>query len=161
MFHEINWDALRDGPERKKMSTQMLYSQSKYVSSLIDPRFFSSFSTKRLLRIVLLFFAFVQGNVVFAKELARRYGDQGIVSIAVNPGNLATDLQRHGSKFKQFLTVSRPSHLPSYTLIRLTYRYSQQHTVFSFPAPMGALTQLWGGTMPETAEYNGKVSVIF
>ena len=26
------------------------------------------------------------------------------------------------------------------------------------PAPMGALTQLWGGTMPETLNYNGEVS---
>lgn len=30
----------------------------------------------------------IQGNIVVATELARRYGDQGIVSIAVNPGNL-------------------------------------------------------------------------
>ena len=25
------------------------------------------------------------------------------------------------------------------------------------PAPMGALTQLWAGTMPEAAKYNGEV----
>lgn len=31
-----------------------------------------------------------------------------------------------------------------------------QDTVFSYPAPMGALTQLWAGTMPETVDYNGK-----
>lgn len=28
----------------------------------------------------------LQGNVVVARELARRYGDQGIVSTSVNPG---------------------------------------------------------------------------
>lgn len=27
-----------------------------------------------------------------------------------------------------------------------------------YPAPLGALTQLWGGTMPETAKYNGEVT---
>ncbi|KAG8951659.1 hypothetical protein FRC03_012478 [Tulasnella sp. 419] len=25
-----------------------------------------------------------------------------------------------------------------------------------FPAPMGALTQLWGGTSPDTKDYNGE-----
>ena len=31
-----------------------------------------------------------------------------------------------------------------------------QDAIFSYPAPFGALTQLWAGTMPETADYNGK-----
>jgi hypothetical protein len=29
----------------------------------------------------------LQGNVVFATELARRYGDKGIVSTSLHPGN--------------------------------------------------------------------------
>lgn len=29
-----------------------------------------------------------QANVVFAVEFARRYGDKGIISTAVNPGRL-------------------------------------------------------------------------
>ena len=46
-----------------------------------------------------------QGNVVFAKELARRYGDKGIVSTSVNPGNLKTELQRHVDPISRFLIV--------------------------------------------------------
>jgi retinol dehydrogenase 12 len=32
MLSSINWDALKDGPARKKKGLQMLYSQSKLVS---------------------------------------------------------------------------------------------------------------------------------
>ena len=32
---------------------------------------------------------------MFSNELARRYGDKGIVSTAVHPGSIRTDLQRH------------------------------------------------------------------
>jgi NAD(P)-dependent dehydrogenase (short-subunit alcohol dehydrogenase family) len=37
----------------------------------------------------------IQGNVLFSNELSRRYADQGIVSVSLNPGNLKTDLQRY------------------------------------------------------------------
>ncbi|KAF9513047.1 hypothetical protein BS47DRAFT_1013379 [Hydnum rufescens UP504] len=40
-----------------------------------------------------LYFAYSQsksGNILFSNELARRYGDQGIVSIAVHPGAIDT-----------------------------------------------------------------------
>ncbi|KAH8115060.1 NAD-binding protein [Phellopilus nigrolimitatus] len=106
MFHGpgLKWDTLKDSPARRKCSKQGLYSQSKY------------------------------GNVVVAKELARRYADEGIISISVNPGNLKTDLQRHVGNIGQWLTQK----------------------LLLFPASFGALTQLWGGTMPETADLNGK-----
>ncbi|KAG8894591.1 hypothetical protein FRC00_008691, partial [Tulasnella sp. 408] len=61
----INWDTLRDGPERRKLSPLSLYFQSKF------------------------------GNYVFSCELARRYGDQGIISNALSPGHIITDLQRN------------------------------------------------------------------
>jgi retinol dehydrogenase-12 len=32
---------------------------------------------------------------VFALELAKRYEDQGIISTALNPGNINSDLPRH------------------------------------------------------------------
>ncbi|KAK4612333.1 Short-chain dehydrogenase/reductase [Fulvia fulva] len=35
------------------------------------------------------------GNVLLAMETARRYGKRGIISVAYNPGNLRTGLQRH------------------------------------------------------------------
>ncbi|KAG8876048.1 hypothetical protein FRB98_007478 [Tulasnella sp. 332] len=51
----IRWGTLRDGPERRAMSTRALYCQSKF------------------------------GNLAFSNELARRYADYGIISNAVNP----------------------------------------------------------------------------
>jgi len=99
----IKFDTLTDTPERRKMSTMKLYFQSKF------------------------------GNYVFSEELARRYGDQGITSNALNPGHLKTELGRHNSKIQTLLT-----------------------DWMLFPAPMGALTQLWIGTSPETVDFNGK-----
>jgi retinol dehydrogenase 12 len=43
---------------------------------------------------------------VFAYELARRYGDQGIVSTALNPGNLKTNLWQNLSSIRQRIIVS-------------------------------------------------------
>jgi len=104
MFHAyIDWDTLKDGPARKKKGTQSLYMQSKF------------------------------GNVVFAQELTRRYGNEGIVSTSMNPGNLKTDLQRH-------------VHGIAGRILDLILQ----------PAAMGAITQLWAGTSPEGADFNGK-----
>ncbi|KIM73438.1 hypothetical protein PILCRDRAFT_99322 [Piloderma croceum F 1598] len=61
-LQNLDFSTFRDGPSRKKMGTWNLYFQSKY------------------------------GNVVFATELARRYGDRGIVSTSVHPGATKTDI---------------------------------------------------------------------
>ncbi|KAG8980276.1 hypothetical protein FRB94_011994 [Tulasnella sp. JGI-2019a] len=90
-------------PTRTKMGTTALYHQSKY------------------------------GNVLFSNELAKRYADQGIVSTALNPGNLQTELQRHLPSLRQRIL-----------------------SLLLYPAPLGALTQLWAGTSPETKDFNGK-----
>ncbi|UKZ74656.1 hypothetical protein TrVFT333_002326 [Trichoderma virens FT-333] len=37
------------------------------------------------------------GNVLLAMELAKRYGNQDIVGVALNPGHLKTNLQRHST----------------------------------------------------------------
>ncbi|KAA1473087.1 NAD-P-binding protein [Dentipellis sp. KUC8613] len=71
-------------------------------------------------------------NVVVAREFARRYGDK-IVSTSTNPGNIQSELQRYLTGFRKLL------------IDRILY-----------PTPMGAITQLWAGTAPETADYNGK-----
>ena len=74
------------------MGTQKLYIQSKYVG----PRVFDLFCCV-LTRL--------QGNVVFSNTLARKYGDQGIVSTSLNPGNLKSDLQRHLNSIQSVIVV--------------------------------------------------------
>ncbi|KAI0345469.1 NAD(P)-binding protein [Trametopsis cervina] len=99
----LHWDTFTDTPQRRKMRLDALYNQSKH------------------------------GNVVVARELARRYADKGVVSISVNPGNLRTELQRNLVGVKKFI-ISQ----------------------ILYPAPMGALTQLYAGTDPHAAELNGE-----
>ncbi|KDQ12680.1 hypothetical protein BOTBODRAFT_56500 [Botryobasidium botryosum FD-172 SS1] len=94
MHKYIDWDSLRDGSARRKKNTQTLYNHSKF------------------------------GNDVFAQELARKYGKEGIVSTSVHPGNISTDVTRNYSSINQSI--------------------------------FGALTQLWAGTSPEGADFNGK-----
>ncbi|KDQ62478.1 hypothetical protein JAAARDRAFT_30374 [Jaapia argillacea MUCL 33604] len=103
LMGSLNFNAFKDGPARKKVGTGSLYAQSKY------------------------------GNIVVANEFVRRYGDQGIVSTSLNPGNIKTDLQRYAP--------SIATKLMGWML---------------YPAPYGALTQLWAGTSAEGLDLNGK-----
>lgn len=60
LFSGLHFESFKDGPERRKWKTDTygLYSQSKAA------------------------------NVVVAKEFARKYAEQGIISISLNPGLL-------------------------------------------------------------------------
>ncbi|KAH8114422.1 NAD-binding protein [Phellopilus nigrolimitatus] len=100
---KIEYDTIKDGPKRQKMGYRILYYQSKFA------------------------------NAVFSRELARRYGDQGIVAIACNPGNLRTNLMQHANSLDKFL-------IDKLLLYDVSY---------------GALTQLWAGTSPEAKDHNG------
>jgi len=80
-----------------------------------------------------LYFQSKLGNVLFSNELAKRYGDQGIVSASLNPGNLKTELGRHASALFSALT-----------------------SFLVYPASYGALTQLWAGTTPDAEQFQGK-----
>lgn len=71
----INWDTLEDGPKRRKLSTDNLYCQSKFVSVLHEPSCLSRILMHR-----------EQANVVLALEFKRRYALQGIASFSCNPG---------------------------------------------------------------------------
>ncbi|KAJ7038772.1 NAD(P)-binding protein [Mycena alexandri] len=99
----INFNTLKDGPARKKFGAQKLYFQSKFA------------------------------NVAFSNELYRRYGDQGIMSVALNPGNLQSNLQRHMSGVQAFII-----------------------NLLLYPTANGALTQLWAGTTEVGATFGGK-----
>ncbi|CAK5276294.1 unnamed protein product [Mycena citricolor] len=106
----LDFSTFRDDPKRQKMGSTKLYNQSKL------------------------------GNVIFSAELARRYGDQGLVSVALNPGNLKTGIARHWKSFGQ-----RVMKLFGHLIV--------------YPAHMGALTQLYAGTTAPGAELNGKYLV--
>jgi len=82
------------------------------------------------------------GNVLFSNELARRYGDRGLISVSVHPGGVKTNLQ-NGVKPGFF------TRLGSIISILLT---SVQN---------GALTQLYAGTSPDIHEkkWNGRYFV--
>ncbi|KAF8438352.1 hypothetical protein L210DRAFT_3543643 [Boletus edulis BED1] len=102
-FAGLNYDTMKDSPERRRASPWQLYGQSK------------------------------SGNIIFASELSRRYGDQGIVSTSLNPGGIKTDLQRHMGSFFQWISP--------YYLYDVSY---------------GAITQLYAGTTPDGKSLNGK-----
>ncbi|TFY74669.1 hypothetical protein EWM64_g9343 [Hericium alpestre] len=102
-LNTIHWSTFARGPGRDKLTKYALYEQSKHA------------------------------NVVFARELGRRYGDRGIVSTSVNPGNIVSELQRHMNPVLRWIAHK-----------------------FIYPTPYGALNQLWAGTSPETADFNGK-----
>jgi len=105
-YQTLNFNTFKDGPTRKKVSSELLYAQSKF------------------------------GNIVLAKELARRYGDQGIVSTSLHPGVLKTDLLRHMSFVQRTLT-----------------------SIFAKDISKGTLTQLWAGTNLEGKDLNGEYLV--
>ncbi|KAF8988889.1 NAD(P)-binding protein [Cyathus striatus] len=103
-LHGIDYKTLKDGPARSKESPDSLYAQSKY------------------------------GDVVFAKELYRRYASDGIVSLSLNPGNITTNLQQHlGSFQKKMISFMM---YPIY--------------------PNGVATHLYAGTSPDAVNLNGK-----
>ncbi|KAJ7267280.1 NAD(P)-binding protein [Mycena rebaudengoi] len=99
-----DYNTFTDSPARRKRKPLDLYAQSKWAIA------------------------------VFAMELARRYGDQGIVSTAVNPGNLDTDISRHSHGAMAFLT----------------------NTLLVYPVEWGCIAQLWVGTSAEGTLLNGK-----
>ncbi|CAN8105477.1 unnamed protein product [Discula destructiva] len=67
------------------------------------------------------------GNVFFAREGAKSTAQTGIVHAAFNPGNLASDLQRHWNGPAAWITV----------------------IFLGFPAVFGAYTELWSALSPE------------
>ncbi|KAG7097540.1 hypothetical protein E1B28_004879 [Marasmius oreades] len=107
-FPYLNFNSFKDSPVRRTLGIipSMLYSQSKF------------------------------GNVVFSKELARRYGEQGIVSMSLHPGAIDTSLWTAGAMPWIIVFLAR-----LFVIQSLEY---------------GAYTQLYAGTAPEAAEMNGQ-----
>ncbi|KAH9903144.1 NAD(P)-binding protein [Cubamyces lactineus] len=101
---KIDYTTLMDGPARRKCSLVQLHRQSKL------------------------------GTLLFSHELAEQYGEQGIVSIAVNPGNVHTELTRHttgvGTAF---------------------------WNLFSHDVTQGVVTPLFAATAPRAEHLNSKL----
>lgn len=106
IFGGLDFNTFVDGPARRRQSPEQQYGQSKL------------------------------GNMVFTAELARRYGTEGIVSTAVNPGNINTDIIRNMTGIRALF-------------LKLIF----------YDVSYGALTQLWAGTSPEGADFNGKYAI--
>ncbi|KAK0243938.1 hypothetical protein EDD85DRAFT_180695 [Armillaria nabsnona] len=104
MADKLDYDTFKDGPIRRKLGSVSMYYQSKFA------------------------------NLLYSTEFSRRYREGGIVCSCVNPGNIATELQR----------TLQPG-VKRFLIRRILY-----------PAPYGALTQLYAGTSLEGADFNGK-----
>ena len=77
------------------------------------------------------------GNWLLASEFARRLGNEGIVSVTLNPGNLNTNI-----------TAGIPK------LVRILVR------PLLYPPRMGAYTNIWAGLSPEvTVEDGGRYAI--
>jgi retinol dehydrogenase-12 len=77
----------------------------------------------------------MQGNILHANELARRYGDKCLVAISVHPGIVKTELMRtHNGIITRIIQM------------------------LSITAEQGAITQLFAANSPDAKSLSGKVS---
>lgn len=72
----------------------------------------------------------------------------------VRPGNIKSELQRNMTKLQHFFVVSYVHNVVQDCSDMVAHF---QDTLLLYPTPMGALTQLYAGTMPEALNYNGEV----
>ncbi|KAJ3763470.1 NAD-P-binding protein [Lentinula raphanica] len=104
----IVWDSLQKGDAslqaRKKLTGTRLYGQSKL------------------------------GMVLISSELARRYGDQGVVAIALHPGGVKSELLRHLHPIIAWIVEK----------IRI------------YPVSLGVITSLYAATSEAALEMNGE-----
>ncbi|KAI9571832.1 hypothetical protein HD554DRAFT_2069727 [Boletus coccyginus] len=108
---KLQFETFMDGPKRRADNTFRLYAQSK------------------------------TGNIIFSAELHRRYHDQGIVSTALHPGIISTELTRYFNSFLQ----------------RISFRFKCCFPIWD--VSYGALTQLYAGTAPDAARLGGQYLV--
>ncbi|MBX3287095.1 MAG: SDR family NAD(P)-dependent oxidoreductase [Actinobacteria bacterium] len=97
-------------------------------------------------------------NALFARELARRAGDRGVLSFAVHPGGIMTDLGRH-------LTDELIAEMASFARARTATAEAgggdepeapSGGMGFEFkPVEAGAATQVWAATSPDLVDHNG------
>ncbi|VDC04241.1 unnamed protein product [Peniophora sp. CBMAI 1063] len=123
--------AVNTNVNREKARIVITSASGNYLTTL-DMDCFQDSPKRRSKDTMELYLQSKHANVIHARELARRYGDK-VVTTSLNPGNLHTDLQRHLGGIQKFLI-----------------------SMILYPAPYGALTQLYAGTAPGAADLNGK-----
>ncbi|KZV64898.1 NAD-P-binding protein [Peniophora sp. CONT] len=103
----LAWDTLERGEaneKARKREARYLYSQSKL------------------------------GNVLFSNALARRFGEQGIVSISLHPGSIRSNFTRHFGALLRWV-------------LNRTIMYDMSY---------GVITPLYAGTSKEAEKMNGE-----
>ncbi|KAI0369676.1 NAD-P-binding protein [Pilatotrama ljubarskyi] len=100
----LTYEAYREGPAQKKADPFDLYSESKLAAAMLS------------------------------NHLAKTCIKDNIVSVAVDPGNIKTEIYREESHWT----------------LKVWDR------IMSYPLPYGALSSLWAGGSPEGAKLNGK-----
>jgi NAD(P)-dependent dehydrogenase (short-subunit alcohol dehydrogenase family) len=89
-------------------------------------------------------------NALFARELARRAGPSGLLSFAVHPGGIITDLGRH-------LTDDLINEMADFARRRsaAASESGESQEMHFKTVEAGAATQVWGATTSELADNNG------
>jgi NAD(P)-dependent dehydrogenase (short-subunit alcohol dehydrogenase family) len=94
-----------------------------------------------------------QGNILFTKELHRRYQGR-FYTIAVHPGVIRTDLTRYHGGFLQQLVVSAAFSLRVPVLMH-------PQGLSSETPENGALTSLYAASSPDATRHDGQASAPF
>jgi len=89
-------------------------------------------------------------NALFARELARRAGPSGLLSFAVHPGGIVTDLGRH-------LTDELIYDMADFARRRSAAigESGESHDIHFKTVEAGAATQVWAATTSDLADHNG------
>jgi NAD(P)-dependent dehydrogenase (short-subunit alcohol dehydrogenase family) len=88
-------------------------------------------------------------NALFARELAHRTGDQGLLSFSVHPGGIITDLGRH-------LTDELIHEMAEFAKERASRAGADQASGITWKSvEAGAATQVWAVVARELVEHNG------
>jgi NAD(P)-dependent dehydrogenase (short-subunit alcohol dehydrogenase family) len=89
-------------------------------------------------------------NALFARELARRAGPSGLLSFAVHPGGIITDLGRH-------LTDDLLNEMADFARRRsaAASESGESRNVHFKTVEAGAATQVWAATTSELTGHNG------
>jgi NAD(P)-dependent dehydrogenase (short-subunit alcohol dehydrogenase family) len=89
-------------------------------------------------------------NALFARELARRSAPSGLLSFAVHPGGIITDLGRH-------LTDDLIHEMADFARRRsaAVSESGESRDIHFKSVEAGAATQVWAGTTSELAGHNG------